>query len=151
MAVILSPSTLESFAESRLKTLLEAQLTKIPDVNILCGHLTDDETIDQEAPVIVITVIRESEDIPGTGWWACDVEVELDPRDLTDTDIESTWLELETALGDGGGDIETQITNGRLKCMPKSLFYDQAQDYDPADGERMRYFRFSCSLGLTSS
>ena len=32
MAVISSPSTLESFAESRLKTLLEAQLTKIPGI-----------------------------------------------------------------------------------------------------------------------
>ena len=77
MAVILSPSTLESFAESRLKTLLEAQLTKIPDVNILCGHLTDDETIDQEAPVIVITVIRETEDIPGT----CLLYTSPSPRD----------------------------------------------------------------------
>tara|TARA_R100001530_G_scaffold117066_1_gene84221 strand:+ start:92 stop:547 length:456 start_codon:yes stop_codon:yes gene_type:complete len=151
MAVISSPSTLESFAESQLKDLLEAQLTLVPDVNILTGHTTEAESIDQESPVVVVTVQRQGEDIPGTGWWICDVEVELDPRDFTDTDIETTWLQLETALGDGGGDMETQITEGRLKCMAGSVFYDQAQEYDPTDGERIRFFRFSCSLGLTSS
>ncbi len=43
MPAIISPATLESFAENRIKTLLEAQLTKIPDANILTGHTIDDE------------------------------------------------------------------------------------------------------------
>ena len=43
MAEIISPGTLESFAEKQIKTLLEAQLTLVPDDNILTGHCTDGE------------------------------------------------------------------------------------------------------------
>ena len=151
MAEIESPLVLESFAEKQIKTLLEAQLSMIPDANILTGHTTDDAGLDQEAPVIVTTVTREEEDIPGTGWWVCSVVTELDPRDLSDSDIETTCLQIETALGDGGGDIETQISSGRLKCMAGSVFYDLEHEYEVTDGERNRVFAFTASLGLTSS
>lgn len=151
MSIITSPAVLESFAENRLKDLLEAQMTLVPDANILTGHTVDDEGIDQEAPVIIVTVTRDEEDIPGTGWWICSIEVEFDPRDLGDESIDSAWLELETALGDGGGDIENQITSGRLKCIPGSVFYDSSHDYAPSAGERIRTFAFSASLGLSSS
>ena len=148
MATIASPTTLEAFAENRLKTLLDAQLSKVPDANILTGHTSDDSGVDEGMPVIVVTVQREEEDIPGAGWWICSVEIEFDPRDLGDDVMEETCKEIETAIGDGGNDIETQITNGRLKCMTGSVFYDQDFEYDPQDGERLRLFKFSCSLGL---
>ena len=148
MATIISPATLESFAENRLKTLMEAQVSTIPDANILTGHTISDEGIDQEAPVIIITVTREEEDIPGTGWWSCLIEIELDPRDLSDELIDDVSLKIETAIGDGGGDIETQLTDGRLKCMTGSTYYDQAFDYDPSSAEQSRFFKFTASLGL---
>lgn len=144
---IASPVTLESFAESRLKTLLEAQVSLVPDSNILTGHTVDDEGLDQEAPVIILTIERDGEDIPGTGWWICSVEAEFDPRDLSDTDADTVMGEIETALGDGGSDIETQLSSGRLKCMAGSVFYDQSHDY-AGDSERLQYFRFTASLGL---
>lgn len=151
MSIVTTPAVLESFAENRIKTLIEAQVSQVPDVNILTGHTIEDEGIDQEAPVVVITVIRDEEDIPGSGWWSCSVDVELDPRDLDDESTDSTMLEIETALGDGAGDIETQITNGRLLCMTGSVFYDGELEYNPTANERMRTFRFSASLGLTAS
>lgn len=151
MAIVLSPTTLESFAENRIKDLLETQSSLIPDANILTGHTIADEGIDQTAPVIIVTVTREEEDIPGTGWWACTVEIELDPRDLTDEKIDDLALEIETAIGDGNNDIETQLTSGRLKCMIGSVFYDQSFDYDPTSAELSRYFKFSASFGLSSS
>ena len=144
---IASPATLEGFAENRIKALLEAQVSLVPDANILTGHTVEDDGIDQEAPVIIVTVERDSEDIPGTGWWGCAVDVEFDPRDLSDTDADTVMNEIDTALGDGGSDIETQLTNGRLKCMAGSVFYDQAFDYS-GDAERLRYYRFTASLGL---
>ena len=151
MAEIVTPTTLEAFAEKQIKALLEAQLTLIPDVNVLTGHTLDDESIDQEAPVITVTVTREEEDIPNSGWWVCAIEAELDPRDLSDSDIETTWLQIETALGNGGGDIETQITSGRLKCMTGSAFYDQALEYEVSQAERTRVYAFTASLGMTAS
>ena len=144
---IASPATLEGFAENRIKTLIDAQVSLVPDANILTGHTVEDDGIDQEAPVIIVTVERDSEDIPGTGWWICAAEVEFDPRDLSDTDADTVMNEIDTALGDGGSDIETQLTNGRLKCMAGSVFYDQAFDYS-GDAERLRYYRFTASLGL---
>ncbi len=144
---IASPATLEGFAENRIKALLEAQVSLVPDANILTGHTVEDDGIDQEAPVIIVTVERDSEDIPGTGWWVCAAEVEFDPRDLSDTDADTVMNEIDTALGDGGSDIETQLTDGRLKCMAGSVFYDQAFDYS-GDAERLRYYRFTASLGL---
>ena len=150
MAEIASPSTLEAFAEKQLKALLEAQVTLLPDANILTGHTLDDEAHDQSAPAITVTVSREEEDIPGSGWWACSIAVELDPRDLSDNDIDAIWLEIETALGDGGSDIESQISTGRLKCMAGSVFY-AGHDYDPTDGERARVYNMAASLGLLSA
>ena len=150
MAEIASPGTLESFAEAQIKALLEAQLTLVPDDNILTGHCTDGESIDQEAPMVIVTVTRDEEDIPGPGWWACSITCEFDPRDLSDDDVDDAWLQIETALGDGGGDIETQITSGRLKCMAGSVFYS-GQEYDPEDGERIRTYSMSASLGLIAS
>jgi hypothetical protein len=79
MAEIVSPGTLESFAEKQIKTLLEAQLSLVPDDNILTGHCTDAENIDQEAPMVIVTVSRDEEDIPGSGWWACSIPCEFDP------------------------------------------------------------------------
>ncbi len=149
MAEVTSPTVLESFAENRIKALLEAQLTKVPDANILTGH-TLESAGDDEAAVVTVTVTRQEEDIPGSGWWVCDIETELDPREFLDDEIDALWLEVETALGDGDP-IEAQITNGRLYCMTGSAFYDQPHDYQPSAGERLRYFRFSASLGLTSS
>lgn len=150
MPAIISPVTLESFAENRIKTLLEAQLTKIPDANILTGHTIDDEGLDQEAPVIVVTVTRDQEEIPGEGWWVCSVEIELDPRDLTDEDIDDISLSIETAIGDGDSSnkIEAQLTDGRLKCLTNSVFFDQGFEYNPNDDEKLRYFKFTASLGL---
>ena len=144
---IVSPATLEAFAENRIKTLIDAQSSLVPDANILTGHTVEDDGIDQEAPVIIVTVERDSEDIPGTGWWICAAEIEFDPRDLSDTDADTVMNEIDTALGDGGSDIETQLTNGRLKCMAGSVFYDQAFEYS-GDAERLRYYRFTASLGL---
>jgi hypothetical protein len=144
---IVSPATLEAFAENRIKTLIDAQSSLVPDANILTGHTVEDDGIDQEAPVIIVTVERDSEDIPGTGWWICAAEIEFDPRDLSDTDADTVMNEIDTALGDGGSDIETQLTNGRLKCMTGSVFYDQAFEYS-GDAERLRYYRFTASLGL---
>ena len=146
---IASPSTLESFAENRVKALLEAQVSLVPDANILTGHPIDDEGLVQEAPVVIVTIERDGEDIPGTGWWICAVEVEFDPRDLSDDDTDTIMKEIETALGDGGSDIETQLSSGRLKCMDGSVFYDQSHDY-AGDAERLRYFRFTASLGLSA-
>lgn len=151
MPIVLSPTTLESFAENRIKDLLEAQVVKIPDSNILTGHTISDEGIDQTAPVIIVTVTREEEDIPGSGWWICTVEIELDPRGLVDESVDDVSLKIETAIGDGAGDIETQLTNGRLKCMAGSVYYDQSFDYDPSSTELSRFFKFTASLGLTSS
>ena len=151
MSIVTTPAVLESFAENRIKTLIEAQVLKVPDVNILTGHTIEDEGIDQEAPVIIITVVRDEEEIPGSGWWACSIEIELDPRDLDDEVTDSTMLEIETAVGDGGGDITTQITNGRLLCMTGSVFYDAELEYDPTSNERIRNFKFSATLGLTAS
>ena len=144
---IASPATLEAFAENRIKALIDAQVSLVPDANILTGHTVEDDGIAQEAPVIIVTVERDSEDIPGTGWWVCAAEVEFDPRDLSDNDADTVMNEIDTALGDGGSDIETQLTNGRLKCMAGSVFYDQAFDYS-GDAERLRYYRFTASLGL---
>ena len=144
---IASPATLEGFAENRIKALLEAQVSLVPDANILTGHTVDDEGLDQEAPVIIVTIERDGEDIPGTGWWICSVEAEFDPRDLSDTDADTIMQEVDTALGDGGSDIETQLTTGRLKSMTGSVFYDQAHEY-AGDAERLRYYRFTASLGL---
>lgn len=149
MAEIVSPGTLESFAEKQIKTLLEAQLTLVPDDNIMAGHCTDGENIDQEAPMVIVTVTRDEEDIPGSGWWACSISCEFDPRDLSDDDVDDAWLQIETALGDGGGDIETQITSGRLQCMTGSVFYG-GQEYDPEDGERVRTYELTASLGLNA-
>jgi|TARA_R100001082_G_scaffold35274_1_gene18330 hypothetical protein len=153
MSIVTTPAVLESFAENRIKTLIETQVTRVPDVNILTGHTIEDDSIDQEAPVVVITVVRDEEDIPGTGWWACSIEVELDPRDLDDESTDSTMLEIETALGDGDGSnkIEAQLTNGRLLCMTGSVFYDSELAYNPTANERIRTFTFSASLGLTAS
>jgi hypothetical protein len=151
MAIVLSPTTLESFAENRVKDLLEAQVANIPDSNILTGHTISEQGIDQTAPVIIVTVTREEEDIPGTGWWICTVEIELDPRDLDDETIDDISLKIETAIGDGAGDIETQLTNGRLNCMAGSVYFDQSFDYDPASTELSRFFKFTASFGLTSS
>ena len=151
MPIVLSPTTLESFAENRIKDLLETQVVNIPDSNILTGHTISDDGIDQTAPVIVITVTREEEDIPGSGWWICTVEIELDPRDLGDETVDDISLKVETAIGDGGSDIETQLTNGRLKCMTGSVYYDQSFDYDPASTELSRFYKFTASFGLTSS
>jgi len=150
MPTILNPSTLEAFIENRLKDLLEVQLTKIPDANILTGHTIEDSGLDQEAPVIVVTSIREEEDIPGSGWWVTSCEIELDPRDLDDKTIDDISLEIETAIGDGdtNNKIEDQLSNGRLKCMTGSVFFDQGFDYNPTDDERLRYFKFTGSFGL---
>jgi len=150
MAEISSPSTLEAFAENRLKTLLEAQLTKVADANILTGHTTDEAGIDEGMPVIVVTVTREEEDIPGTGWWVCSAEIEFDPRDLGDDAVDTACKQIETAIGDGGNDIETQITSGRLQCMAGSVYFDQDFEYSPSDGERLRLFKFTASLGLNA-
>ena len=150
MAEVASPSTLEAFAENRLKDLLEAQLSKVPDANILTGHTSDDAGVDEGMPVVIVTVTRDEEDIPGTGWWICSVEIEFDPRDLGDDTVDTACNEIETAIGDGGSDIETQITSGRLKCMTGSVFYDQDFEYSPTDGERSRFFKFTASLGLTA-
>ena len=148
MPSITSPLTVEAFTENRIKALLEAQLTKIPDANILTGHTIEDEGLDQESPVVIVTATREEEDIPGTGWWITSVEIELDPRDLDDDSIDAVCNKIETAIGDGANDIETQFTNGRLKCMTGSVFYDQSFDYDPSDGERSMFFKFSGSFGI---
>ena len=63
--------------------------------------------------------------------------------------MDDAWLQIETALGDGGGDIETQITSGRLQCMTGSVFYG-GQEYDPEDGERVRTYELTASLGLNA-
>ena len=150
MAEVASPETLEAFAENQLKSLLDAQLTKVPDANILTGHTTDDAGVDEGMPVIIVTVQRDEEDIPGTGWWICSVEIEFDPRDLSDDAVDAACKEIETAIGDGGSDIETQITSGRLQCMTGSVFFDQDFEYEPTDGERTRCFMFTVSLGLNA-
>ena len=150
MAEVASPETLEAFAENQLKSLLDAQLTTVPDANILPGHTTDDAGVDEGMPVIIVTVQRDEEDIPGTGWWICSVEIEFDPRDLSDDAVDAACKEIETAIGDGGSDIETQITSGRLQCMTGSVFFDQDFEYEPTDGERTRFFKFTVSLGLNA-
>ena len=38
MSIVTTPAVLESFAENRIKTLIEAQVSRVPDVNILTGH-----------------------------------------------------------------------------------------------------------------
>ena len=146
MAEISSPGTLEAFAESRVKALLETGLTTIPDENILTGHTRDEYAAVQE-PTVTVTVTRETEDIEGTGWWVCTIEAELDPRDFTDAQIDACWAEIHSTLGDGSGDIETQLTNGRLACMTGSAFYDQPHEYDGGE-ERFRVYRMTASLGL---
>lgn len=151
MADIITPVTLESTAENRLCVLLRAQLTMVQEDNILGGHGSD-ELGDQESTVIIVTVTRGAEAVPNSGLYACDIECEIDMRgDLSDSAVDDIMLEVETALGNGALDIETNLTSGRLHCAAGSAEYLAGSDYSPSDGERFREFNFSAYLGITSA
>lgn len=144
---VASPACLEAFAENQLAVLIRAQLTA-PDSMVLTGNGTR-ELIEEGEPSVVVTVVRQEEDPPDTGWWMCDIEVCLDPAGADGDWVDARMLEIEAALGNGDNDLKASLTTGRLYCMTGSVRTDAPLETEDEDG--LRWFKLSAYLGLSAS
>ena len=144
MSDVLTPETLEAFAEQRLCVLIRDQVPAMQAEDVIAAHGERENT--GERSCIVVRVDRQEEEPLGSGFFLSEVTATVDPMNAGGDWAEMAVFGVEEALGNGDDLLASELTSGRLVCMSGSVEHLIPTEVEDLDGKRR--FGFMANLGL---